>query len=465
VAVTIKNAIQRAHFKLGNIARCALTQPMARSAFLYANATAAVKIAAFVKEAIVAGVFGVSGAMDAYLIALMLIGVPLGLLLNSIQTAFIPLYVSVRETSGTQASALFIRTTASATLLAMAAVLILWLIILPWLIDIVGHGFDASKREHIRDLFLWLVPYYFLNGLDLIGHGALQADKRFLPSALLPACTTFMTIAFVLCMRDSDVHALVLGFVIGSLVEWIVLHWLLRRRGASLLPGRISFNPEICRLAKESSVLLGGTFVLSFYPMIELGLASGLGEGTVAAMSYAYKLPTMINGILVAAVGVTVLPFFAEMLVRRDDASCQRAFRRYALVLLAGGILLALGLVMLSKPLVELVFQRGAFHTENTQLVAEIQRGYLIQIPGALVGVLSGRLLLAQGAYGVVSVMGSLLVVVSGVLAWTLSIQIGAVGIALGLSIATTLSAMFLVALALKKFSSTHSMKENTILN
>jgi len=173
----------------------------------------------------------------------------------------------------------------------------------------------------------------------------------------------------------------------------------------------------------------------------------------------------MINGILVAAVGVTVLPFFAEMLVRRDDASCQRAFRRYALVLLAGGILLALGLVMLSKLLVELVFQRVAFHTENTQLVAEIQRGYLIQIPGALVGVLSGRLLLAQGAYGVVSVMGSLLVVVSGVLAWTLSIQIGAVGIALGLSIATTLSAMFLVALALKKFSSTHSMKENTILN
>lgn len=456
-------AFQMAHFKLGNIARRALNQPMARAAMLFANATAAVKMVAFVKEAIVAAVFGLSGAMDTYLMALMLIGVPLGLLLNSIQTAFIPLYVGVRETRGTQASAHFIRATASATLLAMASALILWLIMLPWVIDIVGHGFDAAKRDVVHSMFLWLVPYYFLNGMNLVGHGALQADKRFLPSALLPVCIPLATIAIVLGAGNGDVHSLVLGFVIGSLVEWMALHWQLRRSGSSLLPGRISLTPEIRRLAKGSAVLLGGTFVLSFAPMIEQGFASGLGEGTVAAISYAFKLPAMINGILVTAVGVTVLPFFSEMLVRRDDAGCQRAFRRYALALLAGGSVLALGLVMFSKPLVTLVFQRGVFRAEDTLLVAEIQRAYLIQIPGALVGMLAVRLLVAQGAYGIISIIGSLFVVVSGVLAWTLSRQMGAVGIALGLSISTTLSAMVLFALALRKFASNQRTKESII--
>jgi putative peptidoglycan lipid II flippase len=430
---------------------------------LFASVTAGVKVAAFVKEAVVAAAFGVSGAMDAYLMGLMLIGVPLGLLLNAVHTAFVPLLVEVRETRGTQASALFVRSTASGTLVAMAAALLLWLAMLPWIIDIVGHGFDPAKREVVRAMLLWLVPYYFLAGLNLLGQGALQAEKRFLPSALVPVCTTFVTIAIVLVAGSSDVHALALSLVIGSLLEWIALHWQLRRGGVSLLPGRIFLTPEIRRIAKGSAVLLGGTFVLSFGPMIEQGLASGLGKGTIAAMGYAFKLPAMLSGILVTAVGVTVLPFFSEMLARRDDAGCERAFRRYTLALLGGGVLLVLSLMAFSEPLVALVYQRGAFSAEDTQVVAQIQRAYLIQIPGALVGALAMRLLVAQGAYGVVAVNSSLSVLASGALAWALSRRLGAVGIALGLSIVATISALALVLMVLRRFANTSRTKGITV--
>ncbi|SRR5713101_147004 len=452
-------ALQSVHFRLESIARRAFTQPMARAAMLFATVTAGVKLAAFVKEAVVAAAFGVSGAMDAYLMGLMLIVVPLGLLLNAVQTAFIPLLVEVRETRGTHASALFVRSTATGTLVAMAAALLLWLAMLPWMIDIVGYGFDPAQREVVRAMFLWLVPYYFLAGLNLLGQGALQADKRFLPSALVPACTTFVTIAIVLVAGGGDVHALVVSLVLGSLLEWIALHWQLYRGGASLLPGPILLTPEIRRMANGSAVLLGGSFVLSFGPMIEQGLASGLGKGTIAAMGYAFKLPAMLSGILVTAVGVTVLPFFSEMLARRDDVGCQRAFRRYALVLLGGGALLVLALMAFSEPLVALVYQRGAFSAQDTQLVAEIQRAYLIQIPGALVGMLAMRLLVAQGAYGVVAINSSLSVLASGALAWALSRRLGAVGIALGLSIVATISAMALVLMVLRRFGNTSRTK------
>jgi putative peptidoglycan lipid II flippase len=432
---------------------------MARAAMLFAGVTAGVKVAAFAKEAVVAAAFGVSGAMDAYLMGLMLIGVPLGLLLNAVQTAFIPLLVEVRETRGTQASSVFVRSTTSGTLVAMAAALLLWLAALPWVIDIVGHGFDPAKREVVRIMLLWLVPYYFLAGLNLLGQGALQADKRFLPSALVPVCSTLVTIAIVLVAGGSDVRALALSLVMGAFLESLALHWQLRRGGMSLLPGRIFLTPEIRRIAKGSAVLLGGTFVQTFSPMIEQGLASGLGKGTIAAMGYAFKLPAMLIGILVAAVGITVLPFFSEMLVRRDDASCERAFRRYALALLGGGTLLVLSLVAFSEPLVALVYQRGAFSAEDTQVVAQIQRAYLIQIPSALVGALAMRLLVAQGAYGVVAINSSLSVLASGALAWALSRRLGAVGIALGLSIVATISALALVFMVLRRFANASRIK------
>jgi putative peptidoglycan lipid II flippase len=422
---------------------------------LYAGMTGGVKVASFVKEAVVAAAFGVSGAMDTYLMGLMLIGVPASLLLNAVQTAFIPLFVEVREKLGTKANAFFLRSTASATVLAMAVALLLWFAMLPWIIDLVGHGFDPAKRDAVRGIFLWLVPYYFLNGLNLLGHGALQAQKRFLPTALAPLCTILVTIGIVLGTRGGGVHKLALGLVIGSLLEWMVLHWQLRRDEASLLPGQLSLTPEVLRIAKGSVVLLGGSFLLSFSPMIEQGLASGLGKGTIAAMGYAFRLPTMISGILVTAVGVTVLPFFSEMLARRDDAACERTFRRYALALLGGGGLLMLSLVAFSQPLVALGYQRGAFTPQDTQLVAQIQRAYLIQIPGALVGMLAMRLLVAQGAYSIVAVNSALSVVASGVLAWALSKHMGAVGIALGLSIVATVSAVVMVLMILRRFANT----------
>ena len=427
---------------------------------LYTGMTGGVKVASFVKEAVVAAAFGVSGAMDTYLMGLMLIGVPSSLLLNAVQTALIPFFVEVRERDGTQGTASFLRSAASATLLAMTALLLLWFALLPWIIGIVGHGFDPAKRDAVRSIFVWLIPYYFLNGLNLLGHGALQAEKRFLPTALAPLCTILVTIAIVLGTGGGDVHKLVLGLVIGSLLEWMVLHWQLHRGGASLLPGNISLTPEILRIARGSVVLVGGSFVLCFSPMIEQGLGSGLGKGTVAAMGYAFRLPAMVSGLLVTAVGVTVLPFFSEMLARRDEAGCERAFRRYALALLAGGSLLMLALVAFSEPLVALGYQRGVFSPEDTRLVAQIQRAYLVQIPGALVGMLAMRLLVAQGAYAAVAVVNSLTVVGSGTLAWMLSKHLGPVGVALGLSIGATVSAGILVVISLRSFS----MKEHRVV-
>jgi len=160
-------ALHSVQIRLESIARRALTQPMARAAMLYTGMTGGVKTASFVKEAVVAAAFGVSGAMDTYLMGLMLIGVPASLLLNAIQTALIPVFVEVRERDGTQGTASFLRATASATLLAMTAVFLLWFALLPWIIGIVGHGFDPAKRDAVRSIFLWLIPYYFLNGLNL----------------------------------------------------------------------------------------------------------------------------------------------------------------------------------------------------------------------------------------------------------------------------------------------------------
>ena len=122
-----------------------------------------------------------------------------------------------------------------------------------------------------------------------------------------------------------------------------------------------------------------------------------------------------------------------------------------------------LSLMIFSEPLVAVVYQHGAFTVQDTQLVAQIQRAYLVQIPGALVGMLAMRLLVAQGAYGIIAVNSSLSVVASGALAWALSRRLGAVGIALGLSTVVTISAIVLVLMVFRRFANTNRTKGITV--
>src|SRR5262245_39291103 len=82
----------------------AMQHPLLRAAVRFAAITSIVKVVAFVKEAVVAYSFGVGGSMDSYLMALVVIGFPSGVLINAAQTVFIREYVHVVELHGEAAA-------------------------------------------------------------------------------------------------------------------------------------------------------------------------------------------------------------------------------------------------------------------------------------------------------------------------------------------------------------------------
>lgn len=427
---------------------------MAKAALEYASCTTTVKFISFFKEAIIAASFGISGDMDAYLIAFMLIGFPLGILLVPIQTAFIPLYLAAIEKSGQQEALKLFKTVISITFLIMSFTIIFWMFLSPYIINMIVRGSDYLFLQSVERLFLLLVPYYFLNGLNLLGYAVLQAQKKFVLSSLTPICTPIASIIIVyFSSKDAGVNALIMGFIIGSFLEFILLNFYLKRLGTSLLPGRIIATPSIKVLLEGSVVLFGGSLIMSLAPMLEQSLATSLGEGKVASLAYAFKLPAMLNGILVTTVGVTVLPFFSEMLAKNDLQRCRDAFQKYSFFLIAFSLILVTFLLFFSEPLIKFLFQRGAFTASDTYVVAQIQRAYIFQLPGALVGMLAIRLLIAQKKFGTVTLISALSVLIMWGCAFLLSNHLDVVGIALGVSISATLSGVLYFAFALSSLS------------
>ncbi len=336
--------------------------PVLREATRYAGLSVVVKVGALVKEVVVAAAFGVSGAMDAYLMAVVVIGFPAGVVASPVQTVYVRDFVLIKETRGEAAANRFLLGTVPAVLAVMAVVLVFWIAFLPNIVAVVGRGFTADQRSLVIDCVHALAINYVLTGVNLIGYGTLQARKDFAPGALMPLAVPVVTVLMVL-MFGGDLRALIWGLNGGALVETALVYRRLACSGLTIfrLQRQSGDYESLRRLGLGSALLLPTWLLTSLSPMIEQTIASSLGNGVVSSLGYAARLPTMIINILVTAVGFTVLPHFTEMLANRQIDRLRRFFVRYAVLLAVAGTLVAVVAFALSEPFIRIAFQRGAF--------------------------------------------------------------------------------------------------------
>jgi putative peptidoglycan lipid II flippase len=400
------------------------------------------------KEAVVAAAFGVGTSMDSYLMALVIIGFPSGVLVNAAQTVFIREYVRIIALQGEHAAARFLRAAMVGLLLALTALLIAWIALLPEILSVVGHGLVPAQRALVTANVSQLIPYYYLNGINLLAYGVLQARKSFVRSALIPIATPLVVMAIV-AFHGADLHRLIASLTLGTGVETVlVLLWVSRRQVRS--PATAARTPGALRdFAWGTLTLLPGTLLSGLSPVIEQTIASGLGQGAISALGYAAKLPATLNTLLTTAIGVTVLPYFTEQLSRGDEQRCRRFFVRYASLMSLAGAAIAAAAVFGSEPFVRFAFQRGQFSSQNALFVTTLQQSYLWQLPGAMAGIVGIRFLVAQGRYRAMTIGTMSMVPITGVLQWSLSEIWGAPGLALGTSAGAALTALVFFWLAL----------------
>jgi putative peptidoglycan lipid II flippase len=424
--------------------------PVARAAAGFTAGTTVVKAFAFLKEAVVAATFGVGASMDTYLMALVVIGFPSGVLLNALQTVLIREYAHAQSLQGDASASRLLRAGVLLLCAVLTLFMVLWLICLPEILSVVGHGLSDPARAQVTAVVYRLVPYYYLNGLNLVGYGVLQARHNFRSSALIPILTPILTMVLVAASGARDVDLLVNALTLGTLAETASIGAILIRQmhASSAGTGNLT-RAEFRSLAWGTVSLMPGTLLSGLSPVIEQSIASGLGHGAISALGYAAKLPGTLNSLLTTAVGVTVLPYFTTHLAHGEAAPTRRFFVRYAALLALSGCLLALVAVLCSSDFVRIAFQRGAFSPENTHLVTRLQQAYLWQMSGTLVGAVATRFIAAQGRYRLMSVASLISVPLTGLVQWGLATGFGPAGLAFGTSVGATLSGATLMCLAL----------------
>lgn len=412
---------------------------MGHTALVAASTSLVAKSVGFIKEVIVASIFGLSSALDIYLVAFVLIGVPLSVLINAVQTALITHLAGAKLTPHAEASRIVV--ISLVTLACLAVLLPIWLWAMPYALPWLASGFSIEKTQALETALYWFIPYYFLNGFNLLGYGVLQAKGRYIVNGLLPTVTPVVIIlALLIWGATGDWKVLVVSLAIGSTIESLLLLVNLYRHGHLSFPHRSDIK-GVETIMVSSLALLPGTIMLTVSPVVEQAIAAAIGEGANAALAYGYKLPSALQAILLTAIGITALPYFARQLGQNESAYSLHSLNKLAFWLMVGGGLLIFPLSFFSSDIVALFYQRGAFDAAATTRVAPIQFAYFIQIPFALVAMLGVKVMAALKLNWLTSAYTAIAVLLQAILAYELSARYGISGIAWAATLVTALLA------------------------
>ena len=400
------------------------------------------KVLSLVKDVVVAAKFGAGQALDIYLMALVLIGVPVSIIAVSMQTTLISALASkdANDAAGLLGGAIKF----AVVLLILA--LPIWLVLLPIVLNTLYPNLAEVNTSELLVACLWLIPFYFTNGVNLLLYGALQARKVFWPNAVLPGLFPLSILITMWLIPDTSIRSLLIGTVAGSLCEGFVLLFISQRNRMLRLWQNSGVGlMSVVRLALP---LMVGGVIASFSPVVEQLLAFRLGPGAVSLLSYGNKLPAAMNSLLLTAIGVIVLPHFSELMAERQWGVCRKLYLHLSVTALVLGILIVCVGSVLADVIIRLFFERGAFTAANTREVAVVMCVYLLQLPFLLVAMISIRALVAMRRTLIMTSISTAQLILAGSLAFLFSSHYGVVGVALGTTVAVMLGTGIFVAMA-----------------
>ena len=393
-------------------------------------ATAFLKLVTAGREVAVAYRFGTGDALDAFIVAFLPASFVIGVQVAAFSAALMPTFIRIRDREGPLAARRLAENALLVTCPLLIGMSLLLLVLGGPIIRLVAGGFTPEKQALTLHLYQLLLPVILLQGLIKFYGTLLNAGRRFWVAASAPAATPLLTI-LLLALGWADVGWLVAGVIGGAAIELVLVVLLAWRMGLLVLPRWHGFDPATRTIVRQYVPVMLGALAGSTAPIVNQGMAAMLDPGSVAALSYGLKLITLVLAFVAQPLSTAVLPFFAELAAAGAYEQLRRAFRTWLGLVVVLSTPLAVALCLLSAPIVQLIFERGAFTAADTSLVARIQALYALQIPFYLAGVLGSRVLNAMGLNQVTGLIGVMNCATNIVFSYLLMQWLGLPGIAL----------------------------------
>ena len=341
-----------------------------------------VYIGFFLRDMLMARMFGAGNELDAFYIGIMLpmflvtvISVPIGAVLT-------PIFTSMCHNTSQQDAVRFMQM-ANIVVTGFLAILAICLYIsFPFLMDQLVRVNPQANPALAREITTVFLVILVLSGSVIIGNSILNAKGKFLLPAAAQLTVPVVAVSALLIWGGlHGVSAVAYGMLIGQVTNLALVIWLLRRDRISLLPAGF-YRVRTSGTAVTQYISLSvSAFLVAVSLPIGNAIAATLPSGNVAMFGIGNRITLFVTGLVGVAVSTVMVPYFSSLMATMRHVDARKDLDYFLVLATLLTIPVSILLFLEADNVTQILFGGGAMQAQDLKIVATIVQYGIIQLP------------------------------------------------------------------------------------
>lgn len=434
-----------------------MSRKLFKSTMILSSMTLISRLVGFVRDVVLAVIFGAGPAFDAFVVAFKIPNFMRRLFgEGAFMHAFVPVLTEYQTHRSQKEVHQFINAIFGSLGMALLVIVVLTEIIAPLMIMVFVPGFahDIVRLTYATEILRITSPYLLLIALTAFAGATLNTFNRFAVPAFTPVLLNIAIIA-VACFWapnvSTPIYVLAWGVLIGGFLQLVSQLPFLYHLGCLPIPKGWWCDSGVIRVLKLMVPTLFGVSVAQISLLIDNFFASFLAAGSISWLYYSDRLTYLPLGVIGVALATVVLPnlsrHYSSQSTNAYSATLDWALRMAILI----GMPAAVALFILAGPLLATLIYHGAFTVHDVLMTRRSLWVFSIGLPSfILVKILASAFYARQNIKTPVKIaataMGANLI-----LNVLLIHPFAYAGLALATSLASTLNAGLLLYFLLRR--------------
>ncbi|MBC7910528.1 MAG: murein biosynthesis integral membrane protein MurJ [Pyrinomonadaceae bacterium] len=377
---------------------------VARSAGIVSIAVMGSRLLGLVREMVFARYFGAGFLNDAFQVGFRIPNTMRDLFAEgALSVAFVKTFTDYSVKRTEEEAWRLASMVMNALAIILSIIVILGIIFSPQIVGIIAADFSPEKAQLATTLTRIMFPFLLMVALAAVAMGVLNSKGMFgIPASASTLFNVGSIIGGLACaywlsgggwskaegaatVPNAAAQWAIIGMAIGTLIggalQFLVQVPSLYRVGFRFRP-IVSFrDPGVRQVMRLMGPAIIGTAAVQINVLVNTFYASGI-DGGPSWLGYSFRLMQFPIGVFGVAIGTATLPAISRFAAKNDIKNFRSTLSSSISLVFLLTIPSACGLIILGKPIISLIYQRGAFTATDTEMVAWALAGYSVGLVG-----------------------------------------------------------------------------------
>lgn len=339
------------------------------------------RVLGLVREQIFAGLFGAGMTYDAFIVAFRIPNLLRDLFgEGALSAAFVTVFTAYDTTRTKEETFRLASNVLTFILILLSLITLLAMYFAEPLVHLLAPDFSlvTGKVELTQKLTRIMLPFLVFISLSAVVMGMLNTKGKFFVPAIassffnLGSIIGGVSFAYILPKYGQPAIAgMAIGTLLGGLMQLGIQIPTLLKTGFRYKPILDLRDPGLHRILKLMIPATIGLSATQINIFVNTGFASTCGDGAVSWLYYAFRLVQLPIGVFGVALSIAMLPILAKQAARKDIAQMKKTMISSLTLVFALTLPATAWLMLLSEPIIRVIFERGAFTSFDTIATAQ----------------------------------------------------------------------------------------------